>query len=391
MNGCVNFILAQPFIVYSYFLPRISEQANDIYEYQDFGAPLWKEKLSAWLTEEFGNCPLYQCLNHKENLRINKTNKINKTMRNIAFLLLLLLTLPLHAAEEDMTLTTPTGNIYGKLLLPQGEQPCPVVLLIAGSGPTDMNGNTIGSDYNNNSLLYLAQELAKEGIATLRYDKRGIGKSTGAGASEEELRFEHYIDDAVLWCELLAGDKRFTHITIAGHSEGSLIGMVASNKSDKVSSYISIAGSGTPAYTLIEEQLGKQSPALQAEAERINNCLRRGETMDDVPPYLKAIYRKSVQPYLISWFQYDPAKEITKLKIPVLILQGDKDIQVSTRESQKLFMARMFSSYYIIENMNHVLKHCESENMLTQLETYKSPSFPVKPELIERITRFIKQ
>ena len=388
MNGCVNFILAQPFIVYSYFLPRISEQANDIYEYQDFGAPLWKEKLSAWLTEEFGNCPLYHCLNHKENLRINK---INKTMRNIAFLLLLLLTLPLHAAEEDMTLTTPTGNIYGKLLLPQGEQPCPVVLLIAGSGPTDMNGNTIGSDYNNNSLLYLAQELAKEGIATLRYDKRGIGKSTGAGASEEELRFEYYIDDAVLWCELLAGDKRFTHITIAGHSEGSLIGMVASNKSDKVSSYISIAGSGTPAYTLIEEQLGKQSPALQAEAERINNCLRRGETMDDVPPYLKAIYRKSVQPYLISWFQYDPAKEITKLKIPVLILQGDKDIQVSTRESQKLFMARMFSSYYIIKNMNHVLKHCESENMLTQLETYKSPSFPVKPELIERITRFIKQ
>ena len=388
MNGCVNFILAQPFIVYSYFLPHISEQANDIYEYQDFGAPLWKEKLSAWLTEEFGNCPLYHCLNHKENLRINKINKI---MRNIAFLLLLLLTLPLHAAEEDMTLTTPTGNIYGKLLLPQGEQPCPVVLLIAGSGPTDMNGNTIGSDYNNNSLLYLAQELAKEGIATLRYDKRGIGKSTGAGASEEELRFEHYIDDAVLWCELLAGDKRFTHITIAGHSEGSLIGMVASNKSDKVSSYISIAGSGTPAYTLIEEQLGKQSPALQAEAERINNCLRREETVDDVPPYLKAIYRKSVQPYLISWFQYDPAKEITKLKIPVLILQGDKDIQVSTRESQKLFMARMFSSYYIIENMNHVLKQCETMQQMAQLATYRDAGLQIKPELISHIVEFMKR
>ena len=314
-------------------------------------------------------------------------NNMNKTVT----LLLLLLTLPLHAAEEDMILTTPTGNIYGKLLLPQGEQPCPVVLLIAGSGPTDMNGNTIGSDYNSNSLLYLAQELAKEGIATLRYDKRGIGKSAGAGSSEEELRFEHYINDAILWCELLAGDKRFTHITIAGHSEGSLIGMVASSKSDKVKSYISIAGSGTPAYTLIEEQLGKQSPALQAEAEKINNSLRNGETVENVPSYLKTLYRKSVQPYLISWFRYDPAKEIAKLKIPVLILQGDKDIQVSTRESQKLFMARMFSSYYIIENMNHVLKHCESENMLTQLETYKSPEFPVKPELIEKITRFIKQ
>ena len=312
-------------------------------------------------------------------------------MKKTITLLLLLLTLPLHADEEDITLVTSTGYIYGKLLLPDEEQPCPVVLLIAGSGPTDMDGNTIGSGYNNNSLLYLAQELAKEGIATLRYDKRGIGKSAGAGASEEDLRFEHYIDDAVLWCELLAGDNRFTHITIAGHSEGSLIGMVASSKSDKVKSYISIAGSGTPAYTLIEEQLGNQSPALQAEAERINNCLRRGETVDDIPPYLKVLYRKSVQPYLISWFRYDPAQEIAKLKIPVLILQGDKDIQVSTREAQKLFMARMLSSYYIIENMNHVLKHCESDNMLTQLETYKSPSLPVKRELIERITRFIKQ
>ena len=97
-----------------------------------------------------------------------------------------------------------------------------------------------------------------------------------------------------------------------------------------------------------------------------------------------------MQPYLISWFRYDPAQEIAKLKIPVLILQGDKDIQVSTQESQKLFMARMFSSYYIIKDMNHVLKHCEHDNMLMQLETYKDPSLPIKSELIERISSFIK-
>lgn len=312
-------------------------------------------------------------------------------MRKIVTLLLILFFTVLNAQEKEITLSTPTGNIYGKMLLPDGDAPCPIVLLIAGSGPTDMDGNTIGSDYCNNSLLYLAQELAKKGIATLRYDKRGIGKSREAGTKEEDLRFEHYIDDAAEWCSLLATDSRFTKIVIAGHSEGSLIGMVASGKCSNVKAYISIAGCGSPAYTIIEEQLGRQSQALLSEAIKINKELCNGNTVDMVPTHLASLYRKSVQPYLISWFRYDPAKEIAKLKIPVLILQGDKDIQVSTKESQKLYMARMFSSYYIIENMNHVLKHCESDNMLMQLETYKNPNLPVKSELVEHIARFIKQ
>lgn len=311
-------------------------------------------------------------------------------MKILYSLIFLMFAIPLQATEEEVTLSTPTGNIYGKILLPESNLPCPIVLIIAGSGPTDMNGNTIGSDYNSNSLLYLAQELAKEGIATLRYDKRGIGKSIGAG-KEEDIRFEHYIEDAVLWTEFLANDNRFTQITIAGHSEGSLVGMVASSKSNKVKSFISIAGCGSPAYTIIEEQLGQQSQALQAEAVKINNSLRQGEYVENIPVALSSLYRKSVQAYLMSWFQYNPAKEIAKLKVPVLILQGDKDIQVSTQESQKLFMARMLSSYYIIENMNHVLKHCESENLIGQLPTYTNPEYPIKSELIERVVGFIRQ
>lgn len=311
-------------------------------------------------------------------------------MRITATIILLISALFVATAQEYI-LSTQTGKIYGELLMPNDNTPCPIVLIIAGSGPTNMDGNTLGSDYNNNSLRYLSEELAKSGIATLRYDKRGIGKSQKAATSEEEMRFEHYIYDAAAWADTLACDGRFTKVIIAGHSEGSLIGMAAAQKSSNVKAFISIAGSGTPAHLLIEEQLRRQSEPVSNEAAKINKELCAGRTVEDVPNHLAALYRKSVQPYLISWFRYDPAKEIAKLKIPVLILQGDKDIQVGVKEAQKLYMARIFSSFYIIENMNHVLKHCDSDNALLQLETYKNPELPIKSELVEHITRFIKQ
>lgn len=294
-----------------------------------------------------------------------------------------------HAVEKNIILTTPTGEIHGMLLKPDSEEPCPLVIIIAGSGPTDMNGNTIGSELQNNSLKMLAEGLAAKGIASLRYDKRGIGKSQAAMISEEELRFEHYIDDAAAWAEMFSGDERFSTIAIAGHSEGSLIGMVAAQKSTAVKAYISIAGCGRPAHEVIEEQLNPQPEQVRNEAAAINRELLQGRIVEDVPNYLAALYRKSVQPYLISWFRYNPAKEIAKLKIPVLILQGDKDIQVGVKEAEKLYLARMFSSFYIIKGMNHVLKHCEGNDMLSQLEAYQSPTIPIKQELIEHIARFL--
>ena len=293
------------------------------------------------------------------------------------------------AVEKNITLATPSGDIHGVLLMPDVEQPCPLVIIIAGSGPTDMDGNTIGSNIRNNSLKLLAEGLKDKGIASIRYDKRGIGKSQAAVTSEEELRFEHYIDDAAAWADMFGNDERFSTIAIAGHSEGSLIGMVAAQKSNSVNAYISIAGCGRPAYEVLEEQLERQPEQVQREAAAINKELCEGRIVENVPGYLAALYRKSVQPYLISWFRYDPAKEIAKLKIPVLILQGDKDLQVDTKDAEKLYSARMFSSFYIIEGMNHVLKHCESNEMLGQLDTYQNPKLPIKDELIEHIARFL--
>ena len=312
-------------------------------------------------------------------------------MKRIFSLLAALLTAAaLHASEEAITLCTSTGEIHGKLMLPESTLPCPVVLIIAGSGPTDMNGNSIGAGISNNSLLYLAQELAANGIATVRYDKRGIGTSSAAGCKEEELRFDHYIDDAAAWADKLANDKRFKKVVIAGHSEGSLIGMVAATRSKAVKAYVSIAGCGSPAYEILEQQLQSQPAQLQEESAAICKELREGHTVEQIPFYLAALYRRSVQPYLISWFRYNPAQEIAKLNIPVLIVQGDKDIQVSVEEAEKLYSAQPAASLHIIENMNHILKQCDTTDQMKQLATYSNPDLPIKAELVSHIVEFIK-
>lgn len=303
------------------------------------------------------------------------------------FAALLLATAALYAGEEDITLNTPTGDIYGKLILPDGGTPCPVVLIIAGSGPTDMNGNNAGM--TNNSLLYLARELAAGGIATVRYDKRAIGKSAAACTNEEDLRFDHYIDDAAAWADKLAGDSRFTKVIIAGHSEGSLIGMVAAQRSKAVKGYISIAGCGSPAYEILEEQLKSQPEWIQEQSASICKELREGRTVEEVPCYLMSLYRKSVQPYLISWFAYNPAEEVAKLDIPVLILQGDMDIQVGVDEAEKLHAAQPHSELHIIKEMNHILKHCNTMQQMAQLATYKDANLPLKAELVRLIVEFI--
>jgi pimeloyl-ACP methyl ester carboxylesterase len=307
------------------------------------------------------------------------------------FWALLLATAAIYAGEEEIVLNTPTGDIHGKLMLPDGSTPCPVVLIIAGSGPTDMNGNSIGTGMTNNSLLFLAQELAAKGIATVRYDKRGIGKSTAAGSKEEDLRFDHYIDDAAAWSDKLGSDARFNKVIIAGHSEGSLIGMVAATRSKAVKAYISIAGCGSPAYEILEKQLQSQPVQIQQESAAICKELREGRTVEQVPFYFTALYRRSVQPYLISWFNYNPAVEIASLDIPVLIIQGDRDIQVGVEEAEKLHAAQPASALHIIKDMNHVLKQCDTNDAMTQMAIYGNPDLPVKSELVTQIIEFIKK
>ncbi|WP_455672214.1 alpha/beta hydrolase [Phocaeicola sp.] len=297
----------------------------------------------------------------------------------------------LSSEEEVVTLNTKEGDLNGKLLLPGGVKTCPVVLLIPGSGPTDMDGNSLIANMKNNSLKFLAEGLVKNGIASLRFDKRGIGTSAAAAKEESELRFEDYVNDVKGWIGYLVKDKRFTFVTIAGHSEGSLTGMLACRDQPKVKGFISIAGAGRPAYEVIEEQLATQPEKMRKEAISIHESLKAGKGVDQVSADLQTLYRPSVQPYLISWFKYNPQTAIAALKIPVLIVQGKKDIQVALKDAELLKKAYPVAELLLIDEMNHVLKDCDTMDIKQQLPTYMDPSLPVNTTLIASLCTFIKK
>jgi pimeloyl-ACP methyl ester carboxylesterase len=290
--------------------------------------------------------------------------------------------------EELTTLTTPTGVIHGTLDLPSGAGPFPVVLIIAGSGPTDRDGNSAMLAGKNNSLKMLSQSLATANIASLRFDKRGIAASTAAGPKEVDLRFENYVDDAAAWVELLRHDKRFSTVTIIGHSEGALIGAITAARTHP-SAFISVEGVGRSAGLVLREQLNGKLPAPLFQAnEKILRELEAGRTTEDVPPALKSLYRASVQPYLISWFKYNPAEIVASIKEPILICQGTTDIQVAVEEAEALKKAAPSAKLVIIEGMNHVLKSVAADPA-KQTASYTDPALPINAELIKNIIEFV--
>ncbi|MCE2572394.1 alpha/beta hydrolase [Motilimonas eburnea] len=294
-----------------------------------------------------------------------------------------------HAAFKEQTvhLDTETGHLVGSLLYDQAATNAPLALLIAGSGPTDRNGNN--PSMHNNSLKMLAQALAQAGIASLRYDKRGVAESKEAGLAETDLRFNQYVNDAAAWLNLARQEYGFKHLVVIGHSEGSLIGMLVSQQAE-VSQFISIAGAGQRIDKILLRQLATQPAVVVKQTSTILEQLLKGASVADVPPYLNALFRPSVQPYMISWLKYDPQLEIAKLKQPVLIIQGTTDLQVTVEDAELLAQANPKAIKQIIPEMNHVLKTTPLEGE-QNIQSYNQPDLPINSELVQAITTFIKQ
>jgi len=307
-------------------------------------------------------------------------------MRITLFIFLTLIITNIYGqTEKVVTLKTTTGDLEGTLMMPASNSSETIALLIAGSGPTDRDGNNPAM--KNNSLKMLAAELNKNGIASLRYDKRGIGKSMHAGLKEADLRFENYINDAKEWTVYLKNELKFNNIIVIGHSEGSLIGMIAS-QNNIVSKFISIAGAGQSADKIIREQLKSQPMSVTIPANTLLDKLAKGETIADVPPILYSLFRPSVQPYMISWIKYDPPQELSKLSIPVLIVQGTTDIQVGIDDANRLAKALPKAKLVIIEGMNHIMKPAPSDRQMN-ISTYTLPDLALKNELVFNIISFI--
>ncbi len=292
------------------------------------------------------------------------------------------------SVETAETLTTRTGALYGTLLVPTRGSLVPVVFIHPGSGPTDRDGNNPILPGKNNSLRLLAEALAARGIATLRVDKRGIGASAPAMTTESALRIETYANDAAAWLARLRADSRFDRVIALGHSEGALISALAAETAG-ADGYVSVAGAGRRASDLLRWQLqSKLPPPLLAENERILADLERGRQVARVPAELEALYRPSVQPYLISWFRYDPAAVLRGLRMPVLIVQGTTDLQADPSEGNLLHRARPDATYLSVNGMNHVLE-LVSGGPGQQRQSYADSTLAVAPALVEGIAAFV--
>ncbi len=293
-----------------------------------------------------------------------------------------------EAQVSNFVYNTGSGNIYGTLSLPKSVVKPPVVIIIPGSGPTDRNGNSIAG-VKANSYKMLSDSLVSNGIATLCYDKRGVGESKDATKNEEDLTFDDVVNDVEGMVKMLQKDSRVGDVILLGHSEGSLIGMIAAQKSG-VKKYISIAGPGRPADVVVEEQLKLQSEDMAKKATEIFEKLKKGEKIKDYDPQLLALFRPSIMPYLRSWIKYDPSSEIKKLKMPVLLLQGETDLQVTMADFNKLKTAAPKAIAVSFKSMNHVLKEApmdRAENMAT----YTNEKLLLKEGLCSALVKFIKQ
>lgn len=289
---------------------------------------------------------------------------------------------PLFKTENIAINSLLNGTLYTPL---KQNNATKLVILIAGSGPTNRDGNQIG--LTNNSLKLLAESLVNNGIAVYSYDKRIFAQMASGKLDEASLTFDNFIDDAKAVILYFKNQKKYHSITVAGHSEGALIGMVAAN--GNADAYISIAGAGRPIDEVLLEQIEKQAPFLKEEVEKNLATLKNGNTFELKNQMLASLFRASVQPYMISWIKYNPQNEIKKLQIPSLLMNGDKDIQVSVQDAQLLQQAQPNAQLHIIPNMNHIFKVIKGDDMENKA-SYTNPELPICVELTSIITTFIR-
>ena len=200
------------------------------------------------------------------------------------------------------------------------------------------------------------------------------------------MRFDHLINDVSLVINHFK--SQYTSIILIGHSEGGLVSTLAAQNSPAVKQLILLAAPGEPIDQILHKQLTKQAPFLIDDIKKVNSSLKAGKKVAEIHPFLFSIYRSSVQDYLISWMKYDPVVELKKIKQPILILQGNRDLQVEVNQGELLKKGMPTAKLVTLDKMNHVLKKVEQEEL--NLQTYSQPELPLQTDLIPTITTFIK-
>jgi len=300
--------------------------------------------------------------------------------------LLFLFLLPLSLFSQNEKELKVSYFVEGTILVPETEEKTPLAIIIGGSGPIDRNGNQPMMKHNSAKLL--AEALYEKGIAVFRYDKRIVKQMKERNLNESEIRFDDFIQDAMDVLDYFQRANAFSKIYVLGHSQGSLVGMIAAK--NKADGFISLAGAGQPIDAVILDQLEKQVPGLLENARTAFEEIKANGSTTNYSPGLASIFRPQIQPFMNSWMKYNPQNEISKLNIPVLIVNGDNDLQVKVSEAEMLAKANPSASLTIIPTMNHIFRNIEGDD-IDNSKSYNDPSLPISEALVSAIFEFINQ
>jgi pimeloyl-ACP methyl ester carboxylesterase len=296
------------------------------------------------------------------------------------------------AAAIPMTAPGPEGPLGGTLL--EAGKGAPVVLIIPGSGPTDRDGNNpLGVTAAPYRLL--AEALAQNGVSSVRIDKRGMFGSKAAIPDANKVTITDYASDVHNWVAAIQKQSGVTCVWVLGHSEGALVALAAAQEPKGICGVVLVSGAGRRLSDVIRDQLSSNAafaPELDSAFTALKS-LEAGQHVDGThfDPMLQKLFAPQVQDFLIDMFRQDPPKLAASLKVPVLIVQGERDLQVSASDAKALATAQPKAKLVLLPSMNHVLKDVESDDRAVNLAAYSDPSLPVDPGLVDAIAKFVKR
>lgn len=298
-------------------------------------------------------------------------------------------TAPAAAIETPYTIRSGTLGLGATLTVPRGATGrIPVAVIIAGSGPTDRNGNSI-MGIRPNSYAQLAWRLAERGIATLRYDKRGMPGTQGS-FDIRTMTLEDFAGDARAAAESLARDPRFSRVVLIGHSEGASLALIAARQGAPVAGVVHVSGLGRPLTAVMREQLARQFDSVTlARYDTAMKHYLQGEQPADVPQQLAMLFVPVNQTFMRSLAAFDAPATIRAVRQPVLIVQGETDLQATVADAERLHAARPDARLLLIPETNHVLKHVADTTLAGQMGTYQNPSVPIVAGVVTAIADWI--
>lgn len=297
---------------------------------------------------------------------------------------------PAHA-DGDFEAPGPDGPLRGTAIL--SNEHAPVILIIPGSGPTDRDGN---SPLGIRAAPYrlLAEGLAEQGVNSVRIDKRGMFGSQGAVPDADAVTIADYVRDTEAWVDAIRARTGAECVWLLGHSEGGLVALSAATNVDHLCGLILVAAAGRPLGEVLKEQLRANpanAPVLDAANQAID-ALSAGRRVDagSLPPALAPLFNPALQGFLVSAFTLDPAELAGTTRPPILILQGDRDLQVSVADSERLKQAAPHATLVILPDVNHVLKQVSSDDREANAATYTAADLPLAPGVMDAIIGFVK-